>query len=80
MFIQTLELLFIASYQNREEKLPTIVRAIRSVDLLKFLVRIAWEIRILNDLKFATVSEKLHEIGRMVGGWKKGLETKTPAK
>ncbi|HEY4516499.1 MAG TPA: four helix bundle protein [Candidatus Paceibacterota bacterium] len=78
-FIQILELLFAASYQSREEKLPTIARALTGIDALKFLLRVAWEMRVLDTKKYADLSEQLHEIGRMVGGWKKGLQTKTPA-
>ncbi len=76
--INILELLFIASYQNREEKLPTIRIALRKTDVLKFLVRIVWELRALDSKRYATLSEKIDELGRMVGGWKKGFESKTP--
>ncbi|MFZ2720249.1 MAG: four helix bundle protein [Minisyncoccia bacterium] len=77
--IQTLELLFIASYQSREEKLPTIRTALRKIDILKSLIRIVWELRALDSKRYATLSEKIDELGRMLGGWKKGLESKTPA-
>jgi len=78
LFIQTLELLFIASYQTKEEKLHSLGLAIKNLDLLKFFIRISWELKLLDNQKFITLSEKLQEIGRMLGGWKKGLETKTP--
>ena len=79
LFIEIVELLWSASYQSKNEKLPTIIEAIRKVDAMKFLLRIAWEIKILNNQKYTTLSEHLYEIGRMLGGWKKGLESKTPA-
>ena len=78
IFIQILELLFVASYQNKTEKLPTISGAVRKTDVLKFLFRIAWEVRALDDKKYSILSEKIDEIGRMIGGWKRGLESKTP--
>ncbi len=78
LFIQILELLFVASYQGRTEKLPTISMAVRKNDVLKFLLRIAWELHALDTKKYAHLSEKTDELGRMVGGWKKGLESKTP--
>lgn len=78
-FIQILELLFVASYQNKNEKLPTIRAAVRRMDILKFFCRIAWELRALDNKKYALLSEKMDELGRMIGGWKKGLEAKTPA-
>ena len=78
IFIQILELLFVASYQNKTDKLPTISGAVRKTDILKFLLRIAWEVRALDDKKYTALSEKSDELGRMIGGWKRGLESKTP--
>ena len=78
-FIQVLELLSAASYQNRTEKLPTLERAVTGIDMLKFFFQLAWELRLLDNKKYALLSEGLHEVGRQVGGWKKGLQTKTPA-
>lgn len=77
-FIQVLELLQVASYQNAIEKLPTLERALSSIDTLKFLLRIAWELRVFDDKKYATLSKDLDEVGRQVGGWRRGLQTKTP--
>lgn len=80
VFIQLVELLWTAGYQGKEEKIPTISRAIQKLDGLKFLLRIAWEIQVLDNVKYASLSESLFEIGKMLGGWKKGLEPKTPAR
>ena len=78
-FIRALEFLYIASYQSKTEKLPTLRSAIRAIDVLKFFLRIAWELHVLDTKKYANVSEEVEELGRMVGGWKKGLESKTLA-
>ncbi|MBI5139751.1 four helix bundle protein [Candidatus Nomurabacteria bacterium] len=80
IFINLLEYLFVATYQNKEEKLPTILLALRKTDLLKFFLRVSWEIHALDNKKYIEISEKLAEVGRMLGGWKKGLESKTPPK
>jgi hypothetical protein len=80
LFIQMLEYLFVASYQNKNEKLPTIIAALRKTDVLKFLLRVAWELNALDTKKYAAISEDMQELGRMIGGWKKGLESKTPAR
>lgn len=80
IFIQVLECLFVASYQNKADKLPTILIAVRKTDLLKFFLRIAWELHALDNKKYALLSEKTDELGRMIGGWKRGLESKTPPK
>lgn len=77
-FLSVLELVSIATYQEPSEKISTLTRAITGVDLLKFLLRVVWEIRILDAEKYAKLSEGIQEIGRQLGGWKKGLQKKTP--
>lgn len=78
-FIQVLELLSMASYQSQTEKIPTLDRTLAGIDTLKFLLRISWEIKMLDEKKYATLSEGLQEAGRQIGGWRKGLKTKTSA-
>lgn len=79
-FVQVLELLYVASYQSPAEKLPTLERALTGVDTLKFLLRVAWEVQALDNKKYISLSEKLAGVGREVGGWRKGLQSKTPAR
>ena len=78
LFLETLELLFVASYQRKNEKLPTLEKILHKIDVLKFFLQISWEITALDTKKFSELSEGVHEIGKMVGGWKKGLASKTP--
>jgi 23S rRNA-intervening sequence protein len=80
LFVQILELLFTASYQGKEDKLSTLTLAVKRTDTLKFLIRIAWELRALDTKKYEQLAIPLDEMGKMLGGWKKGLETKTPAR
>lgn len=77
-FIQTLELLATASYQSAAEKLATLSRAIVALDTLKFLLQVAWELHLLDNKKYEDLAERLRNIGQQAGGWKKGLEKKTP--
>src|SRR3990167_3404252 len=51
LFVEVLELLFVASYQTKEEKLPTIEKALRGIDTLKAFARVAWELHILDEKK-----------------------------
>lgn len=78
LLIEILELLFIASYKNREEKSSTLETATRKIDLLKFFLQITWEVQALDDKKYIALSEQIQELGKMVGGWKKSLLPKTP--
>ncbi len=55
-------------------------KTISRLDILKFFLQIAWENKLIPTEKYAEFSKRFEEIGRMLGGWKKGLsEKKTPA-
>lgn len=75
-FVQVLELLQVATYQNPADKLHTLERALSGVDTLKFFLRIAWEVRVFDDKKYSTLSEGLGEVGKQIGGWRKGLQAR----
>ncbi len=69
IFVEIIEAISIASFLSKEEKQPWVRLAIRKTDTLKILLMILWETKSLNDKKYITLSEKIEEIGRMLGGW-----------
>ena len=88
LFLDVTELIFTAGTLPKEHKLPYLQKAAGRLDLLKFFLQISWEVKALDNKKYAMLSEKLFEIGKMLGGWirqviprenqppaKKGLET-----
>lgn len=75
-FIDLLESTYRAYFASKEHKSIHIVRAIALLDILKFLLQIAWEGKVIGNGKYIELSESLSEVGKMLGGWKKGLETK----
>ena len=76
LFIEILESLFAASYLIKEQKLPYLQKATLKLDLLKFFLQLAWECKALDNKKFAAISELTVEIGKMLGGWQKQVNTK----
>ena len=78
IFTEVLELLLLAKYSSRDNKLLLINKAVAKFDSLKFFLRIAWEIKALDNKKYTYLSRPLLEIGRMLGGWKKQLQSETP--
>ena len=58
-----------ASILTKEEKLSYLKKASLKLDLLKFLMQVAWELEVVDNKKYIELSERLHEIGRMLGGW-----------
>jgi len=77
-FLGLLENIFISIYLPPETKISRLVIAISKLDGVKFFLQIAWENKCMQDNKYTTLSSQLDEIGRMLGGWKRGLEKKTP--
>jgi len=51
-------------------------RAALKLDLLKFFLQLSWECKALDSKKFANISELTVEIGKMLGGWQKQVNTK----
>lgn len=77
-FLDLLELTFCLSYLSPEHKLPMLNKAITRLDVLKFFMQLVWENRLVTSEKYIEIISKLEEIGRQLGGWKKGLQAKTP--
>ncbi len=77
-FIETAELLFIAAHLDKQQKLPYLQKASSKLNLLKFFIQISWELKMLDNKKFIALSSSLDEVGRMLGGWQRGLIKETP--
>ncbi|MDR3519745.1 MAG: four helix bundle protein [Candidatus Pacebacteria bacterium] len=54
---------------EKQEKQPFVRKAIISLDTLKFLLYILWEIKALDTKKFTALSESLAITGKQLGGW-----------
>lgn len=80
VFLSAIEFCFLASYSPFGEKLVIIDRAIGRVDLIKLLLQLAWEMKALDTKKYVNLGENLYETGKMLGGWKKQIQNKTPQK
>lgn len=79
VFLHAIEYCFLASYSALAKKVVLVDRCIARIDLLKLLLQLAWEMQALDTKKYTHLSGSLLEIGRMLGGWRKQLQNKTPA-
>lgn len=78
-FTSFLEIIFRATFAyDKFEKLSLVSQAIGKSDLLKFFLQIAWEQKIIDHKIYASLILLLDDTGRMLGGWKKSLQEKTP--
>lgn len=78
LFTDVIELIFLAGYAGVDQKYTFVVRAATKLDLLKFFIQTAWEVKCLDHKKYAALSVPLNEIGKDIGGWQKYLQTKQP--
>lgn len=80
LFLDIIELIIKAAYAPREKKQLFIVEATKTVDVLQLFLKIAWEMKLVENDKYLVISSPLVEVGKMLGGWKKQLDTtQTPA-
>lgn len=62
-----------AARDRNERRAAAIDNAIGATELFKVHVRLARETECLNEQRYLSIQQKLQEIGRMLGGWKRSL-------
>jgi hypothetical protein len=78
LFSDLIESLFLAGYSSSNGKAIHITTASVKLDLLKYFVQVAWELKCLDHKQYAVLTPPLVEVGKMIGGWMKHTEHKTP--
>lgn len=78
-FLDVLEYTFCLTYLPPEHKVPMLNKSITKLDIVKFFTQLAWESKLIPTDKYSEFISGLEEIGRQLGGWKKGLQKKTSA-
>ena len=73
-FLDLLELSYLAYFTERTNKAERIAECIFLLDTLKYLMHVAWEAKLVSNAHYAEVAQKLDEVGKMFGGWRKNLE------
>jgi hypothetical protein len=78
LLILTLEHLREAAYAGGNAKIALLGQAIRHIDLLRFFLQLAWEGKVIEQKHYIVLATEIESLGKMVGGWRKGLLAKTP--
>lgn len=73
--LDTLELALRAAYAPKVNRSIHLEKLDAKVQVLKTLVRLAHEVRALDDGKYLALQEQLQEMGKMVGGWLKTVKS-----
>ena len=71
--LEILEFALQAAYLPKYRKADFIRKASDKADLLKYLIRLAYETKSINLKRYMALEEKIIEIGKMLGGWIKSI-------
>ena len=74
LIMELLELLSAAGLSPAGTKAQYLNQASIKLDFLKVLVRVLYELKIINQPKYLELETHLQEIGKMLGGWIKSLK------
>ncbi|MEK7118666.1 MAG: four helix bundle protein [Patescibacteria group bacterium] len=73
-----MEFVLIAASLPKDRKQKALEAANGKFDVFKVLLRVARDLKILDNKKYISLEGKAQEIGRMLGGWMRSVMTKTP--
>ena len=77
LFINLLELLHQASFSSASAKISLLGDVLVIIDSIRFFVQLGWELKLIPTNQFSSLGKDVERIGKMVGGWRKGLLKKT---
>jgi hypothetical protein len=72
--LDVLELLITSYYSAREEKATHLKRVNLELEKLRHLIRLSSKLRCMSIKSYGVISEKVNEIGVMVGSWIKAVK------
>ena len=76
--LELIELLYLAQSKQGASRLLILNKADVTLKMLTTHLRLAYKTESINDAGFSSLSEKIIEIGSMVGGWIKYTKNPTP--
>ena len=79
LFLRLLELLRKSMYAPVDKKLLLLNEASDTIDSFRFFFQLLWEIKLVSNKEYAVFAIEIENLGKIVGGWKKGLLSKTSA-
>ncbi len=72
--LDIIELLVNAALESKNDKTPALHLARIKIEVLKRLIRIVYELKIIENKKYIILEADLQEISKMVNGWIKYLK------
>ena len=79
LFLRILELLRKSMYAPINKKMVLLEEVIDYIDSFRFFFQLLWETKLVSDKEYTSFGAEIENLGKIVGGWKKGLINKTSA-
>ncbi|MBU2634967.1 four helix bundle protein [Patescibacteria group bacterium] len=73
LILEMTELTFKALYAPKNEKLKTVKNLSNKNDLLRLLIRLCYDLELIDQKKYLKIQKVLQKTGEMIGGWLKHL-------
>lgn len=71
---ELLEKVIAASKMKKEYKTAALYQISTQLDMLKILIRLLKDVKVLDLKKYTCLQEQINEIGKMLGGWIKSVQ------
>jgi four helix bundle protein len=69
LLLEVLEGIMVAGQTNRAAKLPVLEIASTKLNMLRVFIRLASEVKAIDNKRYVALESEIDEIGRMLGGW-----------
>ena len=79
LFLEILELIRKAAYTPINKKMLMLEEVAGKIDSLRFFFQLLWEAHLVSNKQYVSLGAEIEDIGRIIGGWRKGLFSKTSA-
>lgn len=77
LFTDLLDVLQKAAFSPIDSKISLLSHALPIIDSLRFFIQLSWELKLIPSKQFTLIGQEIEDVGKMVGGWRKGLISKT---
>src|SRR3989344_2499108 len=79
LVLDLIQSIILASQQEGEEKIATLNQASVQLNMLRILLRLAKDLRVIDPKKYVILEGQIDEVGRMLGGWFRATKSLSPS-
>lgn len=69
VILELLESIIEASNLPKQEKLPVLKKASMKLDIVRVFLKLARDVKAIENKKYQLLESQTEEVGRMLGGW-----------